>query len=831
MLYTGQFKSKDNKTYRVDIQTGTDTTQVPIQFTGDVCSITTSSSGLLSPIKSRGIKISILSKDYYMDLYDPVSRGTSINVWDMSGVVAKNIFHGWLTPCIYDQGWSWVDSIDLEGVDCLSTTKDYVFKAEYRNYTFTELFKTILKDCGYRGLLYVPNSYRSYNDIYNFNSCCLDTLSISGANFYDDDDEHTPWTQYDVLEELCKFLGWSLVPDGDDIWLIDYRYISNGYRQYYKTDLNSWGQYSLENKETTINVSSVRAAGESSISVDDIYNKIEISDNLYEIDEISPDIFEDNSLISITKEGQIGTSSDGIPLEGSQWTITTTKNFLWWETERSTEISGYDYQTFFRLDPKTGWKHRYYRKSDLIELTTDPEDPNYGKEYYDPDANIPIGENRFIQGNINKYLNTAGCLIQRYAHVKNEGANNLPASVDWEKYLTFFITDSSTPNFPLFAEGNKLGISKFELPVLEYTTSENINWKPTSGTSWITLKGDIYYQYNGANYGDKNKDILNIIVDGKQNASGDTIFYYSTAPVDKAVSINERSYMGLSRKKSDPNYGAGFRLWKMNLSIGNKWWDGEEWVDFNTDFYINYNNSPDGSGDEYVQAFSWMSMVNNKNYKDKVGVDGYCIPISADDDNAPASGVMKLKIYIPAMISPDLANTFMQYYKNYFKNLSWAQFAPVIYVKDFKLGYVYTDTSVWYSMGSTDNDDKVYTGYIDTNNVKDFDGLSLKINTAIDDRPISRSYVVLKNGGYLKTMKHIVGDDYKEQEFNVVDNYLDHHSDRRVIYNTNVHGLYSPNTKMNYNNQYNNSINGVYFIDSQSYNLYNDNNDITLVQY
>jgi hypothetical protein len=36
---------------------------------------------------------------------------------------------------------------------------------------------------------------------------------------------------------------------------------------------------------------------------------------------------------------------------------------------------------------------------------------------------------------------------------------------------------------------------------------------------------------------------------------------------------------------------------------------------------------------------------------------------------------------------------------------------------------------------------------------------------------------------------------------------------------------------MNYNNQYNNSINGVYFIDSQSYNLYNDNNDITLVQY
>ena len=95
------------------------------------------------------------------------------------------------------------------------------------------------------------------------------------------------------------------------------------------------------------------AGGESKIDIDDIYNKIEISDNLYEIEDICTDIFDDANHISVMDE--IGGSVDG-----SQWVKTETKYFLWWVTSQTQDITGYDYQTICRLNSDSGWRHRYF---------------------------------------------------------------------------------------------------------------------------------------------------------------------------------------------------------------------------------------------------------------------------------------------------------------------------------------------------------------------------------------------------------------------------------------------------------------------------------------
>ena len=830
MLYTGEFTSRDKKLYRVDIQNGT-TEEYPITFTSDPVTIKVSSASLFAPIKSRGVNIKILSKVALPELYNPTSRDTSIIIKDISNGIAnaKVIFKGYLTPCVYDQDWSYVDVIELEGVDAVSTCKDYKFNGVRDNYTFYDLITSILSNAGYSGYLYSPKSFTEINGSNRF-SDILKELAINGANFYDDDEEHTPWTEYEVLEEIMKFLGWSVVPDGEDVWLVDYRYINSGNNEYIKYNLSNPSvdgeTYFVPEQFLDLDVSDIRASGNSSVSIEDIYNKIDVSDNLYKIDEISPKIFEDENLLSVTQESGMG-------LSNQLWVITTTKYFLWWETDRSQEITGYDYQTFYRLKESTGWKHHFYKFSSLpsnnpVEITADED----GKNYFDPTS-----QSKFTRGAVNRVINTAGCLLQRYAHRKNDGKETLPATLDWNKYLTFFTVNDTIGtgvNGNNNASFNINDATKFELPVLEYETSESVNWKPSSGCSWITFEGDIYYQYNGFGSGENGKTKLNII-------NFDQL-YYTTAPVDSAVTIDERAYLTISRSSSESGYGTGIRLWKMKVQIGTKFWNGDNWVEYNDPsdpdnknaptFYIKFNNDPEDGETEFASAFSWMSMCNNKNFKDKVGVDGYCIPIDSSDENAPKSGKLHLTIYTPSIISPDYYEYYIKLFPTFYMAIPWSGVAPVIFVKDFEMGYVYTDSNVWYNNGDISNDDKVYTGWIDPENVKDFDGISLKINTSIQDRPISRSYVVLPNneelntGFYLKTLKHVAGDVDKEQEYNIVDLYLDHHSDKKFIYNTNVHSMQCPVSNFNYS-----LINGNFVIDSQSFNLDENNNKIKLIAF
>ena len=142
------------------------------------------------------------------------------------------------------------------------------------------------------------------------------------------------------------------------------------------------------------------------------------------------------------------------------------------------------------------------------------------------------------------------------------------------------------------------------------------------------------------------------------------------------------------------------------------------------------------------------------------------------------------------------------------------------------MSYIYTDENEWYKQHITDTkDDKVYIGYIDENFVNDFDGLELKINTATKDRPISRSYVSTSDS-YLNTMKHICGDEEKVQEYNLVDLYLDHYSERKVIYNRNMKGSFLPNMKFTKSQFAHNMM-----IDSYSFNLRDNNNKIKFIEF
>lgn len=801
MLYKSIFSDINGVNYGVEILTDNVSTPVDIVLGGNPVVISSSSEGLFSPIKSRSCVIELVSHDYHFDLYSPLSRGVSVKIYKLDN--QKVIFRGYATPCSYNQDYSYLNNIEIECVDAISTGKDFKFDNGLVFSSFEEIILSILDDCGYKGSLYVPESYTKVNgsDISNI----LSTIHISCSNFIDNDSAASKWTEYEVITEIMKFLGWSLVPYGDDVYLVDYRYIFNGGKNYIVYDIQSGDTTTYTDTNNILNISNLEAGGRPNISIDDIFNKIDISANLYEINKITPDIFSDDAHISITDEKNLG-------LDKSKWTKTERKGFLWWKSEKK-EITGYDYQTICRLDEKSGWEHFYYKKSDLSPLNNDD-----GLGYYDPTS-----ESNYNKGKINKYCNTVGALIQHYAYRPEEGPNIIPTSLDWENILTFFILDDTT--FKL----NFTNIVNLEKKVLTYNVDEEVNYKPASGKSWITISGDLFYQYNGEKYGDKNKDQLNII----NTKPGQE--FYTTAPVDKSIEISDKKYCSLGRKSDDPDHGKGFSMWKMAVGIGDKYWDGEKWVNGYTTFYIKYNNDPTKDEEEFIPAFEWMKCVNTSTYKDKVGVDGYCIPIDSEKDSDPSFGKLKIDIYVPALVPTELIDTFRRLHPESSEAIPWTYVPPVVYVKNFEIGYVYTDTNEWWKqhVGDTGKKDKVYVGYIDENFINEFDTMTFKINTALKDRPISRSYITDGNK-YVDTIKHVNahGGEEKIQEYNVIDEYLDHYSERRPVYECNIHGYYNPLQMFEY--QYitdENNENYIFMNDAQRYNMRLDKNTINLISF
>lgn len=817
MRYIGEFSDINGKVYTVEIRSGNDysTTIELLLATDSPVVISGVSDGLFSPIKSRSCSISIYSQEYYLDLYEPTSRGTRVKVWEGGKLnPVKVIFFGYLTPCSYDQTYSYGDVITLEAIDAVSSCKDFKWVNDGTYKKCSQILLDILQTAGYTNI-WESCAYYMINDYNIGNQNPLSGyLKLSSANFIEDDQEQTPLKEYEVLEQILQYIGYSLVPFGEDVYLIDYKSLASRNSMYF------YNIYNTSKSQKTISEISIdltnEAGGTPNISIDDIYNKISISDNLYQIEDIIPDMFDDINHISITDEIQRKDGVSGVNV--TQWTNVETKNFLWWETDRKTTITGYDYQTICRLKPSTGWTHRYYLANTTPQNRADYEiEVVDGDEYYDENT---MNYSMYTQSIINKYINTQGCLIQHYAHRKNEGKNNLPASIDWTDILTFFINNDTTPNYSLYY------VSGFELPVLEYQTSEAINFTPSTGTSWLTIKGDLYYQYNGAK---QDKKTLSIVTGVSQGSKNTDPLIYTTAPVDKSVDINEMIYCGLNRKPSDEHYGEGYRMWKFKLQVGDKYWNGEQWTSIESTFYINYNNNPDGETDENIPSFSWCGTVNSHNFKDKVGVDGWCIPIYPSDN---ISGRLKLTIYTPCLISPDVLEQFKNIYQELFNSIPWYTLPPVIYCKDFEFGYVYTDSSVWYSNhDDEDKNDKVYTGWIDENYVNEFSDLEFKVNSAIPEKPISKSYVTVdlpSDKGYLKTLRHIVRNDAKTQEYNIIDNYLDHYSERKVIYECNLHGYFNPYDVFEYDGL---DIDSRLVIDTQSWDIRQNNNRIKLIQF
>jgi len=101
----------------------------------------TSSDGLFTPIKSRSCTVTIVSNEPYFDMYSGSSHGTSLVVNNLS--TGECVFFGYVTPCEYNQPYLYLNQIEIEAVDALSTLQDFKYTYTSNSETFNHIAKII----------------------------------------------------------------------------------------------------------------------------------------------------------------------------------------------------------------------------------------------------------------------------------------------------------------------------------------------------------------------------------------------------------------------------------------------------------------------------------------------------------------------------------------------------------------------------------------------------------------------------------------------------------------------------------------------------------------
>ena len=769
-MYVGQFKDINENLYSVIISPKSSATErIEIILSDNPVTITQNSDNIFKEIKPLSCTIEIISNIIYPDMYAVDAKDVSVVV--RCETTNTILFDGYLTPYIYNQPYAHsLDTIQLEAVSKLSVLKEFDYfpvdeKAEI--VSFTDIIWHILATgAGYDSrkleILYHLPCFTIDQD----RPLRLSELFISEANFFDNDDERTPWTMEDVLTEICRYLGLTCTEYNGTIYFIDYQYLcchsEVGVFKMNVINSKNYGDVSLTKSigKITKNIDiNDYASDDSNISYDDIYNKLNVNINMYDIEELAPDILDLKNTENIS----------GYPNQ-TTWTRTTGKR-----KKKKTYDTYYELQTFKIIDASTRWKHRYYKMSDGTELSS----------YFDKNSSSQYNTN------VSPRINTRCAVIERYSGYSAEAVIP-PTSLDWEECIAFFCLDDTTTN-PGSSIPGVINMAMcedlLEQPVLEYVSDEPIFFSPVKGSSYITFKGDLFYQKNVTQEVD-DVDLTTYIIN--QNKK-----YFVTQPVyDDKEGVepypfiahidhsDTRIVRAPHRTSSDPNYGKGWPMIKCKLQIGDKYWNGTQWTTTESTFYINYNNKPENGDTERQYIFEWLSPVSNFDYTTNIGEDCWIIPIKPTDN---ISGRLHFTLYTPSQMRSTFFNengvgsTYAFW---------WDDLVPVIYMKGFELSYVYCDTTPWYLNGENEEKDIVYTNEFPTNYERIADDIECKINTNPKEVPVSKSFVgtigANNSINFLDNVTSLSTGTTQIFENLMIEKFLNHYANKKLVYETSL---------------------------------------------
>lgn len=261
------------------------------------------------PVRYSRASINVVADEKFLDVFSPEAQGTQVILTDITN--SEILWVGYLTSNLLNMpdDLCGYDTFTLEAQDCLYTLQKYYYKTigEKKSIvTFRQILGEIAEKCGLITDMYIDSSMMRENGTY----IEMGELTISEQNFFSSDTDE-PWELNKVLEEICRYLGYTASQYKSCIYLFDMQSHTNqtwtvpddatlsmnGFRYRKATNWTAYTQGSFTNLATgvTLRQSIVRGTG-NDMSLEQIYNKVQVKDSFYKIDNFIPDVFKDEEL-------------------------------------------------------------------------------------------------------------------------------------------------------------------------------------------------------------------------------------------------------------------------------------------------------------------------------------------------------------------------------------------------------------------------------------------------------------------------------------------------------------------------------------------------------
>lgn len=770
MKYFSQFKDVNDQLYTVNIITdgdGSTTKEFTLGGSPFTTEMDNSDKIIYKPCKYQSATIEMVSQDYNFDIYSSTAQGTKVQLLKDSEIV----WTGFITPNLYDQGFDeFRETISLEAIDGLSTLQYYKYTpvGETKDIvSFISIINHLISQCHSYSYFYISDNIQKDDKADN---SINELLYISEQNFFDEKKENetdndVAWTMQEVLEEICQYLGYTCIAEGDSVYFLDYDAIREGINTYYK--------YTVDNIANPTKVTKVfhkminendHSENGASLSLDKTYNKVKVKDNLYDFNLAIPDPFDDTDNITSYNENYEDEWETGYTsMEKLYHYNPTTKFIEFWGTAYSPEKSPHQRDAYVVVQYKKNPKFKCYKYNDKLEDVTASYEG--GLNYKDTQNfsgatlasmwvnHLTLDDDTEIKAKTdlnspllvtttwadiragNKYTSLE-CIANALHLIQPSYSDYIILSSQSDEHTTTYINNKNYQNYPYFE-------------TTEYTDTNNLYGSPNAS---LLLSGS--YCFSGI---PRNRKCM---------------FPLDNMDVDPIDGDNSITDLFIPAK----------------LQIGNLYWNGVDWTKSEAFFNIEVepNNGNSNRLDNYMDRF--LNFRNTVSWGSNITHKGTLIKLP----EVLVKGEPKLTIYKPYGF-----NTKGQ-------DDAYKPYCAII--KDLKLEVVV-------DVADADSDTE-YTNVINTNYASELDKIEFKINTYTGKKP-TYSAVAYKKGDdyvYLDTVynkalgEHQVGT---ERADGVNSQYGELNPEEQLIWKIS-HQYEEPSIKLDFNLRNDIKVYGLY---------------------
>lgn len=291
MNYIGEFTSNAGNSYRIVLSTAATGPDTTVRLSGSpfVSSVDEVEGGLYSPIRCGGATIGLLLDTPLFDLYSGQAKGVKATVYRG----AAKVWAGWVSPTMYDQGFDGeFEEVQLDCVDGLAVLKNIPYRTSMRSQlTLLEIIRKCLAESEVIDTLFISDNVQFTQTAVE--SVC-ERLRLSENCFFKDkddpsqSDDDVAWSCQDVLAEIMRWLGLTMVVEGSAVYCLDYDQMKRSTPWYWRYDVaGGQGQRIQVKRQIDIDGSSYASSG-TRLSLDKIYNKVTVADDFRSMQTLFP---------------------------------------------------------------------------------------------------------------------------------------------------------------------------------------------------------------------------------------------------------------------------------------------------------------------------------------------------------------------------------------------------------------------------------------------------------------------------------------------------------------------------------------------------------------